>query len=280
VIVCDDGSTEDIGAVSGRAGADHIRNDAGGWGAAGARNAGLARVRTPLVWFLDSDDLLLPDAIERLAAVMDTEPSPSFAFGRALIAERTATGWSPLDLIEVREREFGRLPDSIYVRNSVPTSATVVRTAAARAVGGFDENAEFSQDHRLWIDLARTAPPAHIPQLVAVYRKHVGSRHGPLLALDDNLRIADATSEVPELKQRRAARNGVLLVEAVGDARSSHRIREIPRLLGQLLLFRHGRLEALRSARRHYCDRRRGPARALAEWQGRPALRRWLASFR
>src|SRR5215218_5451876 len=66
VIVADDGSTDGSDAVAERAGARVLRRPEGGWGAAGARNAALAVARGSFVLFLDSDDLLLPTALERL----------------------------------------------------------------------------------------------------------------------------------------------------------------------------------------------------------------------
>lgn len=280
VIVCDDGSTEDIAAVARRAGASCIRNDAGGWGPAGARNAGLEQVRTPLVWFLDSDDLLLPDAVERLTAAMESGPEqPPFAFGRALIAEHAPEGWNPLDVIEARPSELEDLTTSIYVRNSVPTSATLARTEAVLAAGGFDVAAEYSEDHRLWVGLARTGAPAHVPELIAVYRSHEGGRHTPLRALDVDLENAELTGGDSRLERREAERRGVLLVESAGDALRSGQSARIPALLWKLVFAAPRKSRASRSAIRHYRERRRGPARARDEWHRSPSLRSWLASF-
>ena len=68
VVVVDDASASPgaIAAVVAAAGAELVRLD---WnaGPAGARNAGLAEVRTPLVAFVDSDVELTPNALPRLA---------------------------------------------------------------------------------------------------------------------------------------------------------------------------------------------------------------------
>lgn len=68
VIVVDDASTDPGGiqAVTDPAGAELLRL-ACNVGPAGARNAGLAQVRTPLVAFVDSDVELTPNALTRLA---------------------------------------------------------------------------------------------------------------------------------------------------------------------------------------------------------------------
>ena len=79
VIVVDDGSTDDTAAVLERFGVEVVANPPGGWGAGRARNAGLERVTTPLVAFVDSDDLLFPGALATLAAALAEAPSAPFA---------------------------------------------------------------------------------------------------------------------------------------------------------------------------------------------------------
>ena len=82
VIVVDDGSTDATPAVLERFGVEVVANPPGGWGAGRARNAGLERVTTPLVAFVDSDDLLFPGALATLAAALAADaPSAPFASG-------------------------------------------------------------------------------------------------------------------------------------------------------------------------------------------------------
>ena len=42
-------------------------------GVSAARNAGLAIARAPYIFFLDADDVLLPDALEKMAQALDRE---------------------------------------------------------------------------------------------------------------------------------------------------------------------------------------------------------------
>ena len=63
-VVIDDGSTDDTQAVIAGFPVMSLRTD--GVGAAAARNAGLDAASGDFVMFLDSDDLLEPDAIEAL----------------------------------------------------------------------------------------------------------------------------------------------------------------------------------------------------------------------
>ena len=123
VIVADDGSTDDTAALLDEFGAVHVRNPAGGWGPARARNAGLERVRTEYVAFVDSDDLWLPSAARVLRGALEANPHAPFAFGRGLSAIRTPSGWEQDGLIGMSHAEHANVRAALFVRNSVPSPA-------------------------------------------------------------------------------------------------------------------------------------------------------------
>ncbi len=125
-------------------------------GAGAARNAGLARVTTPLVAFVD-DDVELPDGWldpllahfvdPRLALVAPRVRSP----GSDSTLARYEHASSPLDL----GPEPARIRAGTRV-SYVPAAAIVCRVDALREVGGFDESLRFGEDVDLvWrLDLA------------------------------------------------------------------------------------------------------------------------------
>jgi mycofactocin system glycosyltransferase len=115
-------------------------------GPGAARNAGLARVTTALVAFVDTDVELPSGWLDPLLA--------HFADPRvALVAPRVTTsdvpspvGWyergdSPLDL----GPEPARIRAGTRV-SYVPAAAIVCRVAALREIGGFDESLRFGED--------------------------------------------------------------------------------------------------------------------------------------
>jgi len=122
-------------------------------GAAAARNRGLAACRAPLVIFLDADDLLLPDALEQMAATMAANPSHVACFGHHIkIDEHGAalgsTGPSrPLPATDT----LGHLLRKNIVVNG---GALCIRTEAARRVGGYDRSLRFGEDLEFWCRLA------------------------------------------------------------------------------------------------------------------------------
>ena len=169
---------------------------------------------------------------------------------------------------------------AIFARNTVPSSFVLTRTAAARAVGGFDPTAKLSQDHLFWIRLAQLGSPVYVPEPIGIYRLHPGNRHSPLAALPYNLRIAAMGQSDPRLAAQTPKRNGVLLVETVSDAVNRRRPDIAAKLLWRLLLSQPRRLTIARSAVWHFRRRRESYRRALELWAERADIRTWLASFR
>ncbi|HYM56991.1 MAG TPA: glycosyltransferase [Solirubrobacteraceae bacterium] len=277
VIVTDDGSSDETAEVVRAFGGRLVRNPAGGWGAAGGRNAGLAEVRTGLVAFVDSDDLLLPRAVERLGEALDRAPDAPFAYGRALIARRNGRAWTPEGLIASRRRELATLPSSLFVRNSVPASGGLVRTAAAREVGGFDPSA-YNEDFYFWLELALLATPSHVPEIVSVYRLHPSNSHIASADLDYE-RIVELGRRHPELAGSLARRLGVRLCEHAGDAVQRRDGRSLARAIRSILRLTPDPVGTLTAAFEHQRTRRAMTAVGREAWSRLPDLRAWLASY-
>jgi hypothetical protein len=279
VVVVDDGSTDGSAAIAREHGATVIGSGGESRGPAAARNEGLAQVRTELVCPLDSDDLLRPQALEKLAAALEANPPAPFAFGRAFEAAREPDGWHPTGIIAPLDGEVENLPCSLYARNFVPASAVVVRTRQILEAGGYPAWLTFNEDHFAWIQLARRARPAHVPELLAVSRRHAGSRHEPLAhyTIEEITQLADRD---PRLLACRTDRLGILLVNMARGAAQARRPREMARVVRELLLRQRHRRRILRSAGRWWRARARLNAREAGElWRSDPALRRFLDSY-
>ncbi|MET0820580.1 MAG: mycofactocin biosynthesis glycosyltransferase MftF [Aeromicrobium sp.] len=137
-IVVDDASRDGRGLadVVARHGADLVRLDVNG-GPSAARNAGLRRVSTPFVAFVDSDVEVAPEALARLVAHAD---DPGLAAVGARVRSRGGRRW-----FERYEDACGSLdlgPVGATVRpwsavSYVPTACLVARVASLG--DGFDE---------------------------------------------------------------------------------------------------------------------------------------------
>jgi glycosyltransferase involved in cell wall biosynthesis len=279
VIVADDGSTDDTAAVIEEFGAVHVSNPAGGWGPAAARNAGLEHVRTEYVAFLDSDDLLLPNAVRVLRDALEKHPGVPFAFGRGLSAFRTEAGWVPDGLIGMSTREQENVRAALFVRNSVPSPGAIVRTDAARAVGGYDPAVLWSEDHHFWIRLAEHVDPLHVEHLVSIYRRHGGNRYTPAIGQGDGMTMLDLASGHPELEARISERLGVELCEIVMSSLRASRPDHAVRAAKRLISHSPRPLHTVRRAGAHQRTRRVWWDAGNMLWAADGQLRAWLTKY-
>jgi glycosyltransferase involved in cell wall biosynthesis len=278
VIVADDGSTDATEQVALAAGARYIRNDNGDWGPAGARNAGMQAAETEYVSFIDSDDLLHPQALERLREALDGQPQALFSFGCALAARRTPAGWQSEGLLGPRPWELDDFLCSLYARNSIPSGGTLVRRRPALDLGGFDERLLLAEDHAFYLSLARQAEPVHIPDVVYVHRRHSGNSMSAATAVAYDPLITNVALEDVRLTRCIPRRRGVQLCEIAIDA--AHR-RSPAGFWAAAACLRSGgrRMEVLRAAVTHWHTRREGAREGTTLLAGDVNLREWLATY-
>ena len=172
VVVVDDGSTDNASEVASRyerAGVRLIRQE--NRGRSGARNWGLDEAQGEYVVFLDSDDRLLPEALEVGVKDLEAHPACAFVFGRL--------------------RVFG--PDRSYLESALPPymmtdpygtllsgnlsftpGAAMFRRSVFDSVGGFDTSASLqgSEDYHLYLRVTSEFPIHHHYKFVVDYREH------------------------------------------------------------------------------------------------------------
>lgn len=148
-----------------RAGADpRIRVlDQPNRGVSAARNAAAAVARAPLLFFLDSDDLLAPTALEQLAWSLAGRPASAFATSWVRIFGREELLWTHGFASRLRFPAVNTL-----------TTCAMARAEALAALGGFNELRRHGfEDYELWIRAAAAGRWGHdIPEpLIWVRRK-------------------------------------------------------------------------------------------------------------
>lgn len=278
IVVVDDGSTDSTQEMLAGRDVTVVTNPGGGWGPGKARDAGLERISTEFVTFVDSDDLLMPWALELLRATLVAEPGAPFAYGCGLAVMQVAGEWRHQGVIATTRRERRDPLVSIFVRNSVPASGALVRSDAIRRAGGYDPAVEWSEDHHLWIRLAQHAPPAHLPQLVCAYRRHSDNRYAPINGGVDAGPILALAEDDARLRRYVPDRVGVILCEALAHAVGSGRPAEFAAAARALLP--HQRPDRVLARALSHARMRRASARLGDRvWRERPDIRDWLAQF-
>jgi hypothetical protein len=181
VVVVDDGSRDE---TPGRLGETVdprlrvLRNETAS-GVARARNRGIAAARAPWVAFLDDDDMWAPHKLRlQLREASDGVVLVTSAY---VVVDRAGR------IERLKRPPSGDLERALLRRNAVGGPSTVLaRTAALRAVGGFDERLAILADWDLWLRLLRLGRGAARPEVLAAYTLDPGSmlRAG----YEDNLR--------------------------------------------------------------------------------------------
>lgn len=154
-IVVDDGSTDATMGIVCNVGKDlPILHTLGGpqRGVSAARNAGLAAAAGRNVVFLDGDDLLAPCALERFQSELDTSDAPAVLGGIVRISADGAALPSPDNRTLAPKR--GQLRALLKKNFVVNGGALAIRTAAARAAGGYDTTLKYGEDWEFWCRLA------------------------------------------------------------------------------------------------------------------------------
>ena len=153
-----------------------------------ARNLGVEAARTPLVAFLDDDDLALPGRLERQRAALAEAWWAPLAFGRIRVVD--GEGQPHDDWNRLLDKRFAKVTraravsyeDVLAVQAPIYTSATMVRRDAFLAVGGFDAAFEAYEDLDLYLRLARVGDLLPVEgEPVTTYRLHGANTPSPRL---------------------------------------------------------------------------------------------------
>jgi glycosyltransferase involved in cell wall biosynthesis len=223
VVVVDDGSTDNsVVLVNAWIRAHPVINckliQQSNAGAAAARNAGIVHAVGECISFLDSDDLLADQCIEKLAHIMERSSEPLvMCFGdRTIVQRQGADGWTVRNSSVLDSSVLGRLDlqagptsDSFFVERGLFESllpgtfihldSVLVRKSAAVAAGLFPVQFKTSEDRLFFLRIVRSGKTALIRQPLSVTRLH-----------SDSL-----TSDAENLE---VAKNGLAVLEYVRDS--------------------------------------------------------------
>jgi glycosyltransferase involved in cell wall biosynthesis len=147
-IVVDDGSTDDSAEVAGRFSEkdprfSFYRRDRSPQGAPVCRNTGISLAKGNFLLFLDSDDLLAPGALLRVAGVILNEPNHDFWVFAMLMFRGDPGNASTLWNIDNGQPDLHRF---LVLDAPWQTSGPVWRKEAVTRIGGFTEGLACWQD--------------------------------------------------------------------------------------------------------------------------------------
>ena len=133
-----------------------------------AANLALQAARGELAIFLDDDDLLAPNHIERLVDTLATNPHAMAAYAGVRVDGKAGPGLRIYDLPWSPHRLSGI--------NFLPIHAVVFRLDRVRLMAqSFDESLPVLEDWDFWRTLAQAGEFVHCPGVSAVYRQNHGA---------------------------------------------------------------------------------------------------------
>ena len=147
ILVVDDGSTDDVPSALRRFGdrVRLIRKDNGG--DASARNVGLAAAQGDFIHFLDSDDLLVPDAVANAVAAFDAVADADLCHGQGQWTDMRST---PPSTKPVHFHAHANPIRSLIVEFAFTVPTVMIPRWRTLSMPPFEEDLRRSSDWRYW----------------------------------------------------------------------------------------------------------------------------------
>jgi glycosyltransferase involved in cell wall biosynthesis len=118
-------------------------------GPSAARNLGARQARAPLLAWLDSDDLFLPEKLARQTTLLNDHPELVLCHSNELWVR----SGRPLAQQKKHEKRGGAIFAHCLPMCRISPSATMIRRNIFEELGGFAEELEVAEDYELWLRL-------------------------------------------------------------------------------------------------------------------------------
>ena len=131
-----------------------------------ALRKGFDRATGDILGWLCSDDLLLPDALNRVAAYFEAHPEVDMVYGNALWIDAAGQYIRPKKEMPWHKFVF------LYDHNYLAQPATFWRRSLYDKVGGLDESWNLGMDSDLWLRFAQHTQPRYLDTYLACMRDY------------------------------------------------------------------------------------------------------------
>lgn len=179
-----------------------------------AINKGLRFCTGDIVGWLNSDDLLLPGALQRVVEVFATRPEVEWVHGRCRIINehgQIVRRWVEL---YKHARAMRHSLESLLTENYVSQMTVFWRRSLLGEVGYLDPEFPLAFDYDLWLRFARRSAPAYIEQPQACFRWYESSKSGANFRaqfIEDAMVAARHGAGRRDLQRRKRLRNRLIV---------------------------------------------------------------------
>jgi glycosyltransferase involved in cell wall biosynthesis len=135
-----------------------------------SRNELLEMARSPVVAWMDSDDIARPERLEQQWALLDASPDLVCLGGATLVIDPDG---APIDFEIFPEDHEGIVANQRQFGGAMRFSAVTMRQDVAMAVGGFRDPFEMAEDFDLLVRMSEVGRMANTSTIVLDYREHL-----------------------------------------------------------------------------------------------------------
>jgi amino acid adenylation domain-containing protein len=174
IVVVDDGSTDATKVVCDRyPTVKYIYQH--NQGVSMARNTGIRISQGAYLIFLDSDDCLLPEAVEIGVNCLTAHPEMGFVFGSYLFRAINPDGSYSTQKLFEDPPAVASYATILAAQHKLQCGTVMFQREAIESVGGFDLNLAVMEDLNLFLRVARIFPIYFHDRIVSEYRYHGGN---------------------------------------------------------------------------------------------------------
>jgi LmbE family N-acetylglucosaminyl deacetylase/glycosyltransferase involved in cell wall biosynthesis len=164
-------------------------------GRSAAANLGVETAEQDLVAFLDDDDVVFPDHLERLASAHRAGPEPVvYSDAVTVIYRWDGEAWTPDRRALQYSLDFD--PDYLLYANYIPLHTLLLPRALYRKLGGFDSRLDFSEDWDFLIRASFETSFRHVRAVTCEYRVFRTDAGDPAHAAAGSGSFQDARAEI------------------------------------------------------------------------------------
>ena len=145
-------------------------------GRAAAAQVGVEAASGDCIGFLDDDDLLAPEHLESLTALLSGDAEVAYSDAAVVSYEAGTGGWVECDRRLPYSRDFDR--GILLLDNYIPFHTVLMTRAAIERAGPFDLQLPVFEDWDLLIRLSRSSNFVHLARTTCEYRHFLGGGGG------------------------------------------------------------------------------------------------------
>jgi glycosyltransferase involved in cell wall biosynthesis len=178
-----------------------------------AINKGLRRATGDVICWLNSDDYLLPGALQAVGEFFAAHPEVNWVTGDGVIVD--VEGRPIQGPVRAYKQVLRRFPPSVYLglANGIVQPATFWRRSVHDEVGYLDESLHYTMDYDWWLRLLETGRPGKINQAMCGFRIHDASKSGSLYQqmLEEDYQTFATHNSSRALRAAHRAHNALIL---------------------------------------------------------------------